>query len=101
MVCIFSYSHRIFEINQHKYTTNSTFNCTFNVFRSNHFICIFQNFLDPGKGACPPPLPDPPPARELCAPSHKCLHIENYPATPLHANNLNHPHTPSSQGDLQ
>ena len=39
----------MFEINQHNYTTNSAFICTFNVFRSNHFICIFQNFLDPGK----------------------------------------------------
>ena len=83
MLCIFSYSHRIFEINQHRYTTNSTFICTFNVFRSIHFICIFQDFLDPVKGACP--LPDPPP---LYAPSHKCLHIENYPATPLHTDAL-------------
>ena len=58
-LCIFSYCHRIFEINQHKYTTNSNFICTFNVFRSNHLICIFQNFLDPGKGACPPPRPSP------------------------------------------
>ena len=58
-LCIFSYFYRIFEINQHKYTTNSTFICTFNVFRSNHFICIFQNFLEPGKGACPPPRPSP------------------------------------------
>ena len=55
MVCIFSYSHRMFEINQHKYTTNSALICTFNIFRSNHFICIFQNFLDPGKGSLPPP----------------------------------------------
>ena len=82
MLCIFSYSQRIGEINQHKYTTNSTFICTFNVFRSIHFICIFQNFLDLVKGACPPPDP-PPPARELYATSYKCLHIENYPATPL------------------
>ena len=47
------------EINRHKYTNNFTFICTFNVFRGIHFICIFQNFLDPGKRACPPPKPSP------------------------------------------
>ena len=44
-------------------------------------FAIFKIFLTLGRGLAP--LPDPPPARELYAPSHKCLHIENYPATPL------------------
>ena len=44
-------------------------------------FAFFKIFLTLGRGLAP--LPDPPPARELYAPSHKCLHIENYPATPL------------------
>ena len=44
-------------------------------------FAFFKIFLTLGPLLAP--LPDPPPARELYAPSHKCLHIENYPATPL------------------
>ena len=75
--------HRICEISQHRYTTNSTFICTFNVFRSIHFTCIFQNFLDPGKGASPPPLPDPPPLGSFTLPRISACTLKNYPATPL------------------
>ena len=44
-------------------------------------FAFFKIFLTLGRGLAP--LPDPPPARELYALEHKCLHIENYPATPL------------------
>ena len=60
MLCIFSYSRRIFEINQHKYTTNSTFICTLTCPEAFISFVFFKNFLDPGKGACPPHRPPPP-----------------------------------------